>query len=95
MKRFEDEQHPVVEDEDEIEGEDVVDEIGQTLGVTYKDDEQLTCGEKEKHRDEQRWELDPASAEDYRERMRHDNESDAPSRPLLHMTHKSHKPGHA
>jgi len=94
MKTHE-EEHPIVEDEDVIESEDVVEEIGQSIGVTYKDDEELTCGDKEKRRDMQRWELDPASAEDYRERMRHEKEPDAPSDPLLHMNHASHKPRHA
>ena len=93
MNRLEDER-VVIEDEDRIEGEDVVDELGETMGVTYKDAEELTCGEKETHRDKQRWELDPASAEDYRERMRHEKEPDAPADPLLHMTHSAHRPRH-
>ena len=81
-------------EEDLIETEDVVDEVGETAGVTYKDGEELACGDKEMRRDEERWELDPASAEDYRERMRHEHEPDGPADPLLHMTHNACRPGH-
>jgi Family of unknown function (DUF6335) len=48
----------------------VVGEIGEAIGITYEEDEQLKLGEKERERDLHRWELDPASSEDYRERMR-------------------------
>ena len=48
----------------------VVDEIGQAMGVTYADDEELKAGEKERSRDRKRWELDPASSEDYQDRAR-------------------------
>ena len=44
--------------------QDRVDEIGEALGVTYEDDEPLDFAEKVLERDEERWELDPASAED-------------------------------
>jgi len=40
--------------------QDVVDELGQALGVTYEDDEPLD-GEKIRERDRNRWELDPKS----------------------------------
>jgi uncharacterized protein DUF6335 len=50
--------------------QDVVDEIGQAVGVTYQDDEELKVGEKERERDKHRWELDPASSEDYQDRAR-------------------------
>ncbi len=33
--------------------------------VTYEAAEELCCGEKSRERDRHRWELDPASAEDY------------------------------
>jgi hypothetical protein len=46
----------------------VVDEIGAAMGVTYADNEELKVGEKEEGRDKHRWELDPASSEDYVER---------------------------
>ena len=45
-------------------------EIGEALGVTYADDEPLRAGEKERERDKHRWELDPASSDDYQERAR-------------------------
>jgi hypothetical protein len=47
-----------------------VDAIGQAMGVTYADDEELKAGEKERSRDKKRWELDPASADDYQERAK-------------------------
>jgi uncharacterized protein DUF6335 len=47
--------------------QDVVEEIGAALGVTYQDDEELKASEKIIERDRHRWELDPASAEDYNE----------------------------
>lgn len=51
-------------------GQSVVEEIGQAMGVTYQDNEELKFGEKERSRDIKRWELDPASSDDYQERMR-------------------------
>jgi hypothetical protein len=48
--------------------QDVVDEIGRALGVEYQDNEELRANEKVADRDRHRWELDPASAEDYKER---------------------------
>ena len=48
----------------------VVGEIGEAMGITYADDEVLKVGEKEEGRDKHRWELDPASSEDYVERVR-------------------------
>ncbi len=50
--------------------QDIVDEIGKAIGVTYQEGEPLRVGGKEQERDEHRWELDPASAEDYAERSR-------------------------
>jgi hypothetical protein len=44
--------------------QDVVDKLGQALGITYEDDEPLSGREKLRKRDRQRWELDPESAED-------------------------------
>lgn len=49
--------------------QDIVDNIGKALGVEYQDDEELQSGEKLVERDRKRWELDPASAEDYRDRV--------------------------
>jgi hypothetical protein len=45
--------------------QDVVDEIGRALGVEYQDNEELKAGDKVVERDKHRWELDPASSEDY------------------------------
>ncbi|HVT45008.1 MAG TPA: DUF6335 family protein [Thermoanaerobaculia bacterium] len=50
--------------------QNVVDEIGKAMGVTYAEDEELKVGEKERSRDKHRWELDPASSDDYEERVR-------------------------
>src|SRR5947199_343122 len=44
-------------------------EFGDALGIGYEEDEMLRFGEKEHERDVHRWELDPASAEDYEERV--------------------------
>ena len=49
-------------------GQTVVDEVGKALGVEYADGEELTSTEKIETRDRHRWELDPASSEDYPER---------------------------
>lgn len=48
--------------------QDVVDELGLASGITYDDSEPLRTAEKLKLRDKKRWELDPASSEDYLER---------------------------
>jgi hypothetical protein len=48
--------------------QDVVDDIGKALGVEYADNEELKASDKVSARDKHRWELDPASAEDYKER---------------------------
>jgi hypothetical protein len=47
--------------------QDVVDDIGKALGVTYNDSEELKGADKLEERDKHRWELDPASAEDFTE----------------------------
>jgi uncharacterized protein DUF6335 len=48
--------------------QDVVDDIGKALGVEYADNEELKSSDKVVERDKHRWELDPASAEDYKDR---------------------------
>jgi len=48
--------------------QDVVDDIGRALGVEYQDNEELRASDKVGDRDKRRWELDPASAEDYKDR---------------------------
>jgi len=50
--------------------QDVVEEIGTALGVQYNDDEELKGANKIERRDRHRWELDPASSEDYQNRSR-------------------------
>lgn len=45
-----------------------VDRIGQALGVEEQDEKPLATTEKLEGRDRERWELDPASSEDYSER---------------------------
>jgi Family of unknown function (DUF6335) len=48
--------------------QDVVDDIGRALGIEYQDNEELKGSDKIAERDKRRWELDPASAEDYKDR---------------------------
>ena len=48
--------------------QDRVDDIGKALGVEYEDNEELKASDKITERDRHRWELDPASAEDYPDR---------------------------
>lgn len=50
--------------------QDVVDELGEAVGVTYQDAEPLRVDDKLAERDARRWELHPASSEDYQERLR-------------------------
>jgi hypothetical protein len=47
--------------------QDVVDDIGRALGVEYADDEELQGGAEIADRDLNRWELDPASKDDFEE----------------------------
>jgi hypothetical protein len=51
-------------------GRNDLDAIGKAVGVTYSDGEELTTGDKEERRDTHRWELDPASSEDYVDRTK-------------------------
>jgi hypothetical protein len=48
--------------------QDIVDDIGRALGVEYQDNEELRASDKVAARDKHRWELDPASSEDYKDR---------------------------
>src|SRR6185369_14656689 len=50
--------------------QEVVDEIGKALGVEYQDAEELRGSDKVADRDKHRWELDPASSEDYKNRKK-------------------------
>jgi hypothetical protein len=45
--------------------QDRVDDIGKALGVTYEDSEELQGSDKITERDRHRWELDPASSDDW------------------------------
>jgi hypothetical protein len=45
--------------------QDRVEEIGQALGITYQDDQELKGGDEITERDRHRWEYDPASSEDW------------------------------
>jgi hypothetical protein len=49
--------------------QDVVDEIGAAIGLAYQDTEELGGERKLEERDRHRWELDPASSDDFRERQ--------------------------
>ncbi len=51
-------------------GQNDTEETAAAMGISYADDETLRIGEKERKRDEHRWELDPASSEDYQERLK-------------------------
>jgi len=46
-------------------GQDRVDDIGKALGINYRADEELQGGDEVAKRDKHRWELDPASSEDW------------------------------
>jgi len=48
--------------------QDVVDDIGRAVGVQYDDNEELKGEAKITKRDKHRWELDPASSEDFKDR---------------------------
>jgi hypothetical protein len=50
--------------------QDRVDDIGKALGIQYEDNEELKAVDKVAQRDRHRWELDPASSEDYTDRGR-------------------------
>ena len=48
--------------------QDIVDDIGRAVGVEYQDNEELKGEEKIIKRDRNRWELDPASSDDWDDR---------------------------
>lgn len=47
-----------------------VEEMGHALGVDYQDAEELKGSPKVEARDKHRWELDPASSDDYKDRSK-------------------------
>lgn len=51
-------------------GQDDVAKIGEAYGIRYEDDEPLHTGDKLAQRDEERWELNPESAETENENRR-------------------------
>jgi hypothetical protein len=48
--------------------QDIVDDIGRAVGVQYQDNEELKGEKKISQRDKHRWELDPASSDDWEDR---------------------------
>jgi hypothetical protein len=54
--------------------QDVVDQLGEAVGLTYEDNEPLDTEKKVTKRDYRRWELDPASSEGYKARVDHEGE---------------------
>jgi hypothetical protein len=54
--------------------QDVVDELGEAVGLIYEANEPLHSAEKVEERDRKRWELDPASSEDYNDRVNREGE---------------------
>jgi Family of unknown function (DUF6335) len=54
--------------------QDVVDQLGEAVGLIYADNEPLDTEEKIAKRDDRRWELDPASSEGYKMRVKHEGE---------------------
>lgn len=53
-------------------GMSTVEDVAKAIGAEYEDTEELKGVEKFEERDRHRWELDPASSEDYEERQRND-----------------------
>lgn len=49
--------------------QNAVDELGEQAGLTFRDDESIDAPGKLGRRDRDRWELEPASAEDFGERQ--------------------------
>ena len=54
--------------------QDVVDQLGEAVGLTYEDNEPLDTERKVAKRDYRRWELDPASSDGYKMRVKHEGE---------------------
>jgi hypothetical protein len=48
--------------------QDLVDDIGEAVGLVYEDNEELEGETKVADRDKHRWELDPASSDDFDDR---------------------------
>jgi hypothetical protein len=56
--------------------QDIVEELGEALGITYKDTEELDSLERMSSRDENRYELDPASADQDEDQPDPDQDAD-------------------
>jgi Family of unknown function (DUF6335) len=69
--------------------QDIVDEIGRAVGVDYQDGEPLDPEAKIERRDENRWELHPASSEDFAQRT---NSTDMPTAPSNEQPLSAQKP---
>jgi hypothetical protein len=54
--------------------QDIVDNLGAAAGLTYKDDEPLDYDQKVLERDRNRWELNPASAQDEEDELEEDED---------------------
>jgi hypothetical protein len=50
--------------------QDLVDEVGQAVGLTYSDTEPLHTDDKLSKREQDRWDLNPASDPEYEERIK-------------------------
>lgn len=50
--------------------QDIAEELANAVGINYEDNEPLRSAEKLQERDRKRWEFDPASSEDYQDRLR-------------------------
>jgi hypothetical protein len=67
--------------------QDLVDEIGRGAGVSYEDAEPLDMTRKIERRDEQRWELNPASSEDFAERSQSNDTTSSSEKPAARAPH--------
>lgn len=56
--------------------QDVVDQLGDAVGLTYDDNEPLDYDAKVLDRDRNRWELNPASADDQNDELENEEEDD-------------------
>ena len=56
--------------------QDIVEELGEAAGLTYRDDEALGGEEKILERDRNRWELDPESAREDEDELENPDEDE-------------------
>ncbi len=57
--------------------QDIAEDLANAVGINYEDNEPLRSAEKLEERDRNRWEFDPASSEDYMDRV-HDKPEKKP-----------------